>query len=113
MHCLAIFAHEKLSCVVTDQSSEGSAIRLYVDANGCKIVPVFPHSCLYAGDLTASIRTGVMILQVQMENVGCQGSLALLYNPKNAPSFSSGCWNSEINPELAFTVGPTYLREVF
>ena len=40
--------------------------------------------------LTASTRTGVMILPVQMENAWLTGqprATSLLYNPKDAPSF--------------------------
>ena len=66
-HGLATFVHERLRFTLLDQSPPTSAIEwLCVDVDGYKIInvykpsptrlptlglPVFPHPCLYAGDL--------------------------------------------------------------
>ena len=55
--------------------------------------------------LTASILIGVIIISPQTETAWLTGShqwLVLLHNPKDAPSFFSGHWNTGTNPDLAF-----------
>ena len=54
---------------------------------------------------TAPMSTGVITPTAQME--ASSNNLALLHDPKDEPSFHSGCWNTVTNPDLAFTtVGP-------
>ena len=110
-----------------DQSPPTSEIEwLCVDVDGYKIVnvykppptrlrtldlPVFPHSCLYAGDFNCrhadwgyddNSPDGECL--AGWASINC---LALLYNAKDAASFYSGCWNTGTNPNLAFaSVGP-------
>ena len=57
--------------------------------------------------LIVSTLTGALVTPTQMENAWLigQGNLSfhcLLYNPKDAPSFFSGCWKTGTNPNLAF-----------
>ena len=72
---------------------------------------VFFHPCLYAGDFNCphvdwgynkSSVDGKCLLAWANSN-----SPALLHNPKDKSSFHSGRWNTDTNPDLAFTsVGP-------
>ena len=117
---------------------------LCVDVDGYKIInaykpppirlqvsdfPVFPHSCLYAGDFSCQhvnwgydansadrecpvgIITPVNMLAIKVANsadgeclVGWANTnnLALLHKPKDAASFYPGRWNTSTNPDLAF-----------
>ena len=126
-HGLATFVHERLRYTLLDQSSTSSEVQwLCVDVDGYKIVnvykppptrlrildlPVFPHSCLYAGDFNCrhvdwdyddNSPDGECL--AGWASVNC---LALLYNAKDAASFYSGRWNTGTNPDLAFaSVGP-------
>ena len=70
-------------------------------------LPVFTHPCLYAGDFNCphvdwgyntNSTDGDCLLAWASSN-----SFALLYDPKNKPSFHSGRWNTGTNPDLAFT----------
>ena len=123
-HGLATFIHEKLNWTLADHSLEGSATEwLCVDVNGVNIVnvykpplvsltpnaiPLFPHPGLYAGDFNCqhtdwgyhSITPDGERLSDWAPNSG----LVLLHNPKDAPSFFSGRWNTGTNPDLAHTV---------
>ena len=69
-------------------------------------LPVFPHSCLYAGDFNCrhadwgyddNNPDGECL--VGWASINC---LALLYNAKDAASFYSSRWNIGTNPDLAF-----------
>ena len=119
---LVTFIHDRLQCTLTDQSHEEPAIEwICVDVNGLKVIniykpptaqlsstfiPTHAHPCLYAGDFScqhadwsyASIRPdGVYLVDWANKN-----GLDLLHNPKDAPSFFSGRWNSGTNPDLPF-----------
>ena len=51
------------------------------------------------------MQTGTIAPPVQMESLVdwvTKSDLALLHNPKDAPSFFSGRWNTGTNPDLAF-----------
>ena len=108
--------------MLLDQSPLTSEIKwLCVDVDGYKIVnvykptptrlrtldlPVFPYPYLYAGDFNCRHADwgydGEYL--AGWASINC---LALLYNAKYAASFYSGCWNTGINPDLAFPrVGP-------
>ena len=126
-HGLATFVHERLRYTLLDQSPLTSEIEwLCVDVDGYKIVsvykppptrlqtldlPVFPHSCLYAGDFNCrhadwgyydNSPDGECL--AGWASINC---LALLYNAKDAASFYSGRWNTGTNPDLPFaSVGP-------
>ena len=126
-HGLARFVHEQLRYTLLDQSPLTSEIEwLSVDVDGYKIVnvyktpptrlrtldlPVFLHSCLYAGDFNCchadwgyddNSPDGVCL--AGWASINC---LALLYNAKDAASFYSGRWNTGTNPDLAFaSIGP-------
>ena len=110
-HGLATFFHEKLSWTFLDQSLERSAIEwLCVDIDGCKIVnvykpptsqltliiiSVFPYPCLYAGDFNCQhIYWGYSYTNLDgecLDDWAAKENLSPSYNPKNAPSFFSGC----------------------
>ena len=55
---------------------------------------------------TATMLTGSMIIAIQMVNAWLAGPVpttsTLLYSPKEAASFHSGCWKADTNPDLAF-----------
>ena len=124
-HGLATFVHETLSWTLVDQSPDGSAIeRLCVDVDGVKITnvykppttqltptafPVPPHPYLYAGDFNCQHTDwGYNSTSPDGECLAdwaARSNLALLYNPKDAPSFFSGRWNTGTNPDLAFVSG--------
>ena len=121
-HGLATFIHTKLSWTIADQSPPGSAIEwLCIDIGGVKIVnvykpptmrltsasiPVFPHPSLYAGDFNCQHTDwGYSSTSSDGECLvdwATKGSFVLLHNPKDAPSFFSGRWNTGTNPDLAF-----------
>ena len=69
-------------------------------------LPVFPHPCLYAGDLYC--RHVDCDYNNNSPHVNCLvgwtniNGLALLCNVKDATSFYSGSWNTDNNPDLAF-----------
>ena len=67
-------------------------------------LPVFSHSCLYAGDFNCPHADwGYDANSTDGEYLdGWASSLALFYNPKDSASFHSGRWNSGTNPDLAF-----------
>ena len=121
-HGLATFVHERLRCTLLDQSPPTSEIEwLCVDVNGYKIVDiykplprrlrtldllVYPHPCLCTGDFNCchadwgyddNSPDGECL--ASWASINC---LVLLYNAKDAASFYSGCWNTGINPDLAF-----------
>ena len=121
-HGLATFVHERLRYMLLDQSPPTSAIEwLCVDIDGYKIInvykppptrlrfldlPVFPHPCLYAGDFNCrhsdwgyddNNADGECVVGWASIN-----SLALPFHAKDAPSFYTGCWNIDTNPDLAF-----------
>ena len=92
-----------------------------VDVDGYKIVnvykpppirlqvsdlPVFPHPCLYAGDINCEyVDWGHDANSVDGECLvgrANTNNLVLLRNPKNAASFQSDRWNTSTNPDLAF-----------
>ena len=126
-HGLATFVHERLKWTLYNQFPTTSETEwLCVDVDGYKIVniykhpstrlqvsdlPVFTHPCLYAGDFNClhvdwgyntNSADGDCLLAWASSN-----NLALLHDPKDEPSFHSGCWNTGTNPDLAFTtVGP-------
>ena len=126
-HGLATFVHERLKWTLYDRSPMTSETEwLCVDADGYKIIniykppptqlqvsdlPVFTHSCLYAGDSNCPhVNWGY---NINSANGNCllawasSNNLALLHDPKDEPSFHSGCWITGTNPDLAFTtVGP-------
>ena len=71
-------------------------------------LPVFPHSCLYAGDFNCrhadwdyddNSPDGECL--TGWASINC---LALLYNAKDAVSFYSGRWNTGTNPDLASAI---------
>ena len=111
---LATFIHERLRYMLLDQSPPTSEIEwLCVNVDGYKIVnvykppptrlrsldlPVFSHSCLYAGDFYCrhadwSYDNNSPEGECLADWVSING-LALLYNTKNAASFYSGHWNT-------------------
>ena len=121
-HGLATFVHEGLKWTLFDQSPPTLETEwLCVDVDGYKIVnvyklppirlqvsdlPVFPHSCLYAGDFDsqhvdwgydANSADGECLVGWANTN-----NLALLHNSKDAASFHSGRWNTSTNPDPAF-----------
>ena len=121
-HGLATFIHERLRYTLLDQSPPTSEIEwLYVDVDGYKIInvykppptrlqsldlPVFPHSCLYAGDFNShhadwsydnNSPDGECL--AGWVSINC---LALLYNAKDDASLYSGRWKTGTNPDLAF-----------
>ena len=121
-HGLATFVHERLQWILFDQSPSTSEIEwVCVDVDGYKIVniykpppmrlqasdlPVFPHSCLYAGDFNCQhIDWGYDSISADGD---CLASWAncnnftLLHSPKDAASFHSGRWKTGTNPDLAF-----------
>ena len=119
-HGLATFVHERSKWTFFHQSTSETKW-LCVDIDGYKIVnvyktppihlqvsdlPVFPHPCLYAGDFNcqhvdwgydASSADGEYLVGWANTN-----NLALLHNPKDAASFYSSRWNTNITPNLAF-----------
>ena len=123
-HGLATFVHERLRYTLLDQSPPTSEIEwLCVDVDGYKnsqhlrvtantiANPVFPHPCLYAGDLNCrQADWGYDNNSPDSECLAGWASinyLALLYNAKDAANFYSGRWNTGTNPDLAFaSVGP-------
>ena len=126
-HGLATFVHKRLRYTLLDQSLPTSEIEwLCMDVNGYKIVnvykppptrlrtldlPVFPHSCLYAGDFNfCHTDWGYEDNSLDGECLADWASincLVLLYNAKDAANFYSGRWNTGTNPDLAFaSVGP-------
>ena len=110
--------------MLLDQSSSTSVVRGCACVDDYKIVfklpltqlqsldfPVFPHSCLYAGDFNCRHVDGGYGDNSQVGEclAGCASinCLALLYNAKDAASFHFGCWNTGNNPDLAFaSAGP-------
>ena len=126
-HGLATFVYERLRYMLLDQFPPTSEIEwLCVDVESYTIVnvykppptllrtmdlPVFPHSCLNAGDFNClhvdwgyddNSPDGKCL--AGSASINC---LALLYNAKNAASFYSGRWNTGTTPDLAFvSVGP-------
>ena len=73
-----------------------------IDPNTC----TFVHPCLYAGDFNcqhadwgyaSNSPDGVYFVDCASKN-----GVDLLHNPKDAPSFFSGRWNSGTNLALAF-----------
>ena len=121
-HGLATFVRERLKWTLFDQSLPTLETEwLCIDIDGYKLVnvykpppirlqvsnlPVFPHPCLYAGDFNCqdvdwgydiNIADGECLVGWASAN-----NLALLHNPKDAASFPSGRWNTNINPDLAF-----------
>ena len=124
---LTTFVHEWLRYMLLDQSLLTSEIEwLCVDIDGYKIVNVYkppstwlryldlrvyPHPWLYVGDFNCCHADwGYDNNSPDSECLAGWASIncfALLYNAKNAASFYSGCWNTDTNPDLAFTsVGP-------
>ena len=70
-----------------------------------------PRPCLYAGDFNCPhIDWGYNNSSVDGESLlawANSNNLALLHNRKDEPSFHSGRWNTDTNPDLAYTrVGP-------
>ena len=69
-------------------------------------IPVFPHPCLYAGVFNYQhVDWGYSFTSPDGESLAdwaTKSNLALLHNPKDAPSFFSGRWNTGTNPDLAF-----------
>ena len=69
-------------------------------------IPVFPHPCLYAGDFKCQhVDWGYSTTSPDGESLvdwATKGNLALLHNPKDAPSFFSGRWKTGTKPDLAF-----------
>ena len=67
---------------------------------------VFQHSCHHAGGLNCPHTTWDYKSNSTdgecMVDWAAQSNLALLYNPKDAPSFYSGRWSTGNNPDLAF-----------
>ena len=119
-HGLATFVHEGLGSTLADQSPDGSVVEwLCVYVDGVKIVivykpptslmtssaiPVFPHPCLYAVDFNCQ-HVDWSTTSPDEESLvdwATKSSLALLHNPKGAPSFFSGRCNTGTNPHLAF-----------
>ena len=121
-HGLATFVHKGLGWTLADQSLDGSAVTwLCVDVDGVKIVsvykpptsrmtssaiPMFPHHCLYAGDFNCQhVDWSYNTTSPDGESSvdwATKSNLALLHNPKDAPRFFSGRWNTGTNPDLAF-----------
>ena len=121
-HGIATFVHNNLSWTLADQSPDGSAIEwICINADGVKIVniykppterltptaiPVFTHPCLYAGDFNCQHTDWGYNYTSQdgecLADWASKNTLALLYNPKDVPSFFSGRWKSGTNPDLAF-----------
>ena len=68
--------------------------------------PVFPHPCLYAGDFNCQhVNWDYRTTSPDGESLDgwvTKSNIALLHNPKDAPSFFSGRWNTGTNPDLAF-----------
>ena len=74
-------------------------------------LPVFPHPCLYAGDLNCCHADwGYDDKSTDGECLAGWASincLALLYNAKDTASFYFDRWNTGTNPDLAFaSIGP-------
>jgi len=69
-------------------------------------IPVFPHPCLYSGDFNCQHTDwGYNTISADGECLvdwATKNNLVLLNNPKDAPSFYSGRWNTGTNPDLAF-----------
>ena len=121
-HGLATFVHERLKWTLFDQSPSTSETEwLCVGVDGYKIVniykpppirlqvsdlPVFPHHCLYVGDFNCQhVDWGYDVNNADGECLVGRAStnnLTLLHNPKDATSFHSGRWNTNINPDLEF-----------
>ena len=109
---LATFVHEGFGWTLADQSLDGSVVGcLCVDVDGVTIInvykpptsrmtpsaiPVFPHLCLYASDLNCQhVDWGYSTISSDGESLvdwATKSNLALLHNPKDAPSFFSGRW---------------------
>ena len=70
-------------------------------------LPLFLHSCLYAGDFNChhadwgydNSPDGECL--ADWASINCLAYMTL-YNAKDAASFYSGCWNTGTNPDLAF-----------
>ena len=123
-HGLATFVHQRLRYMLLDQSPPTLEIKwLCVDVDGYKIVniykplplqtldlPVFSYPFLYAGDFNCrhadwgyNNNSPDSECLAGWASINC---LALLYNAKDAASYS-GHWNNGTNPDLAFTsIGP-------
>ena len=121
-HGLAAFVHEKPNWTLAHHFPEGSATEwLCVDVDGINIanvykpppvcltpnaILVFPHTCLYADDFICQhTDCGYHSITPDGKCVSdwaASSGLVLLNNPKDAPSFFSGRWNTVTNPDLAF-----------
>ena len=121
-HGFATFVHSRLKWNLVDQSPTGSAIEwLCVDIDGVKVInvykpptsrltptaiPVFPHPSIYAGDFNYQhTNWGYNSTSPDGECLtdwATKSTLVLLHNPKDAPSFFSGRWNTGTNPDLVF-----------
>ena len=93
-HGLAMFVHKRLRYTLLDQSPPTLEIeQLCLDIDGYKIVnvyksppmrlqtldlPMFPHSCLYAGDLTVIMLTGVTMTTVQTMSAWLTGQVLIV-----------------------------------
>ena len=113
-HRLATFVHKQQKYMLLDQSPPTSEIKwLCVDVDGYKIInvykppptrlqsldfPVFPHSCLYAGDFNCRHDDcGYNDNSPDGECLAGWGSincLALLYNAKDAANFTPAAKNT-------------------
>ena len=106
-HGLAMFVHKRLRYTLLDQSPPTSEIEwLCVDIDGYKIVnvykppltrlrtlnlPVFPHPCLYAGDFTFVMLTGVTPTTVRTVSAWLDGQVLIVLPsyimPRTLPVF--------------------------
>ena len=69
-------------------------------------LPVFPLLCVYAGDFNCQhvqrrYKANTSNRECLVEWI-TNNNLMLLHNPKGAASFTSGCWNTGTDPDLAF-----------
>ena len=67
---------------------------------------MLPYPCLYAGDFNCQ-QTDWRYNYTNpdgecLADCSAKEKFFFLYNPKNAPSFSFGRWNTGTNPNLAF-----------
>ena len=123
-HGLVTFVHERLELEwsLVDQSPEQSETEwLCVDVAGHNIIKVykpprsqftptailtFPHPSLYVGDVNCQhVNWGYNKTSPDGESLDSWATShnhGLLYDPKEATSFSSHLWNVGANPDLAF-----------